>query len=189
MSDDIVNQLTLNFLISKSQLHKLNKKIKDDQAENRRTDKEIYGKRLHQLFEQLLDNNIPSDLLCDVKSGFDYFVDKSIYYFKTQDQNNKLVFEREEIREDIDYDKEEEEEEVEEEEVEEEEDEEDEKEDEKEDEDQQTQTEPSVKIQSLPLDWFQSVRQNYKQNHIIPRTKDVIIVGGSPTFRDSKKKI
>ena len=26
MSDDLVNQLTLNFLISKSQLHKLNKK-------------------------------------------------------------------------------------------------------------------------------------------------------------------
>ena len=184
MSDDIVNQLTLNFLINKSKLHKLNKKIKDDQAENRRTDKEIYGKRLHQLFEQLLDNNIPSDLLCDVKSGFDYFVDKSIYYFKTQDQNNKLVFEREEIREDIDYDKEEEEEEVEEEDEKE-----DEKEYDKEDEDQQTQTDPSVKIQSLPLDWFQSVRQNYKQNHIIPRTKDVIIVGGSPTFRDSKKKI
>ena len=29
MSDDLVNQLTLNFLISKQQLQKLNKKTKD----------------------------------------------------------------------------------------------------------------------------------------------------------------
>ena len=27
-------------------------------------------------------------------------------------------------------------------------------------------------IQKLPLDWFQNVRQNYKKNNIIPRTKD-----------------
>ena len=29
MSNDIVNQMTLNFLISKTQLQKLNKKVKD----------------------------------------------------------------------------------------------------------------------------------------------------------------
>ena len=32
MSDDLVNQITLNFLISKSQLHKLNNKIKQKEA-------------------------------------------------------------------------------------------------------------------------------------------------------------
>jgi hypothetical protein len=42
-------------------------------------------------------------------------------------------------------------------------------------------------IQKLPLDWFQNVRQNYKKNQIMPRTKKPTIV--EPTFRDLKKKI
>ena len=44
-------------------------------------------------------------------------------------------------------------------------------------------------IQQLPLDWFQSVRQNYKLNKVIPRKKDVIIGEAfDSSFRDEKRK-
>ena len=42
MSDDLVNQITLNFLISKQQLQKLNKKIKQKEEDKMKTDMEIY---------------------------------------------------------------------------------------------------------------------------------------------------
>jgi hypothetical protein len=29
-------------------------------------------------------------------------------------------------------------------------------------------------IHKLPLDWFNTTRQNYKQNQIIPRKKEII---------------
>ena len=41
MSDNLVNQITLNFLISKQQLHKLNKKIKQKEEDRMKTDMEI----------------------------------------------------------------------------------------------------------------------------------------------------
>jgi hypothetical protein len=109
MADDIVNQLTLNFLISKSQLQKLNKKIKDDVDENRKTDKEIYEVRIKKLFSDLLVNEPPDDLLHDVKIGFDHFLDKCIYYLKAHDNNKILEKERshEIIHDDIDFEKEE----------------------------------------------------------------------------------
>ncbi len=117
MSDDLVNQLTLNFLINKEQLQKLNKKMKESTDLNRRTDREIYGERIQKLFSDLLVNNQPDDLLVDVKTGFDFFVDKAIYYFKAKDNHELLELERETseefnrynpnvIHDDIDYDKE-----------------------------------------------------------------------------------
>ena len=42
-------------------------------------------------------------------------------------------------------------------------------------------------IQKLPLNWFQNVRQNYKQNNIIPRKKEATI--REQAFSDVKKKI
>jgi hypothetical protein len=233
MSDDLVNQLTLNFLISKNQLQKLNKRLKDDTEQHRKTDKEIYGERIKELFSDLLVNKIPSDLLIDVKTSFDCFVDKCVYYFKVHDNNEVLEQERNanvDIHDDIDFEKEERAIEL---------------GNYKErdnsynsdnsdnsdsttnsgDDDnvdpidytniidsKQEQVTPkkvaqsgfsndstvspryykkkqgAAETQQLPLDWFQSVRQNYKQNHIIPRTKDVIINGHNSPFREEKKK-
>lgn len=118
MSDDLVNQLTLNFLISKNQLQKLNKKIRETTDTNRRTDKEVYGDRITKLFQDLLVNQQPEDLLGDVKTGFDLFIDKAIYYFKAKDNHELLENERSsehnydehnhrEIQDDIDFEKEE----------------------------------------------------------------------------------
>ena len=114
MSDDFINQLTLNFLISKNQLNKLNKKVKENTETTRKSDKEIYGQRITQLFNDLLVNEPPEILLQEVKTGFDYFIDKSIYYFKALDNNELLEKERADdypsdniIHDDIDYEKEE----------------------------------------------------------------------------------
>jgi hypothetical protein len=111
MSEELVNQLTLNFLISKNQLQKLNKKLKENTEIKRRSDKEIYCERIQELFSNLLVNQPPEDLLQDVKTGFDFFIDKSIYYFKAKDNNELLEKERTEqdiiIQDDIDFEKEE----------------------------------------------------------------------------------
>ena len=178
-----VNQLTLNFLISKNQLQKLNKlKLKEDISEL-----EYDKKRIYKLFNQLLNNDKPDDLLEDVKTCFDAFIEKSTYYLEIHDKNETIQNERnddikndikndinddinfeeeEDINDDINFEDEEEEEEEEEEEV----------------------IKPYIKyskkntmsngvedIHKLPVDWFNSARQNYKINQIIPRKKEIII--------------
>ena len=105
-SNNLVNQLTLNFLISKGQLQKLNKKV----IEVDKTD--IYRQRIKELFNNLMNNEAPSDLLSDVRVAFGSFLNKSIYYFETHDRNKQLEKERikdtdGDIKDDIDYDKDE----------------------------------------------------------------------------------
>ena len=82
MSDDLVNQITLNFLISKSQLHKLNNKIKQKEQETMKSDKEIYKDQINELFTKCLNDEFPNDLLQDVRNSFTYFIEKSVYYLK-----------------------------------------------------------------------------------------------------------
>jgi len=109
MSDELVNQLTLNFLISKHQLQKLNKKIKEDIKEDKMNEIKLWSYRLKLLFNDLLVNTPPDDLLIDVKNAFDIFVEKSIYYFKAHDNTIALENERNSndiIHDDIDYEKE-----------------------------------------------------------------------------------
>jgi len=47
-------------------------------------------------------------------------------------------------------------------------------------------------IQKLPLDWFNTTRQNYKINQIIPRKKEIIIDNSNTSKHNltyQKKKI
>ena len=82
MSDDLVNQITLNYLISKSQLQKLNNKIKQKEQDAMKTDKEIYKEQINELFTKCLNDEFPDDLLQDVRNSFTYFIEKSVYYLK-----------------------------------------------------------------------------------------------------------
>ena len=116
MSEDLVNQLTLSFLISKKQLQKLNKRLKETTETSRMSDKEIYNERIKNLFNDLLVDKPPTNLLQEVQTGFDFFLDKCIYYFKASDNNELLEKERTNINDeqshdiihdDIDYEKEE----------------------------------------------------------------------------------
>ena len=169
-----VNQLTLNFLISKNQLQKLNKLKQKEEVLEPEYDK----KRIYELFNQLLNNDKPDDLLEDVKTCFDAFIEKSAYYLEIHDKNETIQNERNvnDIKDDIDFEEEEDEE-----------DEEDIKDIDFEEEDEEV-IKPYVKyskkktasngvedIHKLPVDWFNSARQNYKINQIIPRKKEIII--------------
>jgi hypothetical protein len=88
MSDDLVNQITLNFLISKQQLQKLNKKIKQKEEDKMKTDMEIYKENFVELFNKMVNDDFPDDLLEDVKYSYTYFVEKSIYYLKMRATTN-----------------------------------------------------------------------------------------------------
>jgi len=110
MSYDLVNQLTLNFLISKKQLQKLNKKVKETSDQRKIRETQEYSDRIKTLFYDLLVSQPPDDLLFEVKTAFDTFIEKSIYYFKAHDNSEDLEKERTQIllrNEDIDYEKEE----------------------------------------------------------------------------------
>jgi hypothetical protein len=190
MSEDYVNQLTLNFLISKSQLEKLNKKRNNDKQTGLQIDKTKFREPVLELFNRLFDDDAPTDLLHDVRDSFDLFITKSIYYLKIREQDalkeDELVEdldtvleqedEADELVEDLDLD-----------------------DDEQDDEldldldDVPVDEEPIVtkvykkrppktkltpgseSIQKLPLDWFNNTRQNYKMTQILPRKKEIII--------------
>jgi len=177
-----VNQLTLNFLISKNQLQKLNKLKQKEEVLEQEYDK----KRICELFNQLLNNDKPDDLLEDVKTCFDAFIEKSIYYLEIHDknetiQNERNINDKHEINEDIDFEDEED--------IKDDidfEDEEDIKDDEEDEEEvvikpyvkcskKKTMSNGVEDIHKLPVDWFNSARQNYKINQIIPRKKEIII--------------
>ena len=221
MSDDLVNQLTLNFLISKNQLQKLNKKVKENSDQIKVKEIQKYRKRIITLFNNLLDCQPPDDLLFEVKLSCDTFIDKSIYYFKAHDNSIQLENERlnqDAIHDDIDFEKEGNDNEPEctkEENITDEKEDDDDTEgtgdddgydaegteDDENDEQKSTNNNIIVKnkytnsshsigvddIQKLPLNWFQNVRQNYKQNNIINKKKEVTI--SEQAFRDVKKKI
>ena len=186
-----VNELTLNFLISKTQLHKLNKLKQKDLVSEPTYDKD----RIYQLFNQLLNNNKPDDLLEDVKVCFDAFVEKSIYYLEIHDKNENIQNERtgkfvntieEDINDDDDDDDEDDDDDIN-------------YDQENEDILEEYFEEPIIKptkklntkyskktvskgvedIHKLPLDWFNTTRQNYKINQIIPRKKEIIIDNSS----------
>ena len=174
MTDDFVNQLTLNCLISKQQLQKLNKKTKENIGEQKLKEIQEYSDRIKDLFQDLLVCQSPADLLFEVKVAFDTFLDKSIYYFKARDNSENLEKERHgEIQDDIDFEKEEREmangnyteneEEI--------------------PEDNMivmpkckltTKSKGVEDIQQLPLDWFQNVRHNYRLNKIISSSEKKI---------------
>ena len=209
MSDDLVNQITLNFLISKQQLQKLNKKIKQKEEDKMKTDMEIYKDQVVDLFFKMINDELPDDLLEDVKHSYTYFVDKSIYYLKMKESSNTEFIEADKEDEDATVASLEEDEDATVASLE-------------DDEDTklsntnkgsifETQIEPKMEtrykkfantkskgvddIQQLPLDWFSKVRQTYKQNQIIPRHKDKkndnekdVVIESPTNYKNTEKK-
>ena len=206
MSDDLVNQITLNFLISKQQLQKLNKRIKQKEEDKMKTDMEIYKDKFVELFLKMTNNELPSDLLEDVNHSYNYFVEKAIYYLKMKESSESTLEKEEDANEIVEEDLEEESRESETEDLEDLED--------LEEEGLKIKTSPiaAIKetrykkftntkskgvddIQQLPLDWFSKVRQTYKQNQIIPRHKDKkndnekdVVIESPTNYKNTEKK-
>ena len=89
MSQAFVDQVTLDCLLNKSMFnaHVKNKKAHSINKEERK----FYKKRIYNLFKEMLMNKTePDDLLPDVKYAYDNFLNASINYFKTIDNNDLL---------------------------------------------------------------------------------------------------
>ena len=86
MSQAYINQLTINCLVNKEMINKHvdKKKLKKEQKEEIK----FYRKRTYNLFKEIINGTPPEDLLPDVKYAYDNFVNASIHYFKTIDNND-----------------------------------------------------------------------------------------------------
>lgn len=90
MSEELVNQITLNYLMNKTQYEKYiaNKTSKTLVNEE---EKKTYRKRIYALTKELLLNkDEPTDLSPDVKSCFDQYMKSCIHYFKILDSHTML---------------------------------------------------------------------------------------------------
>ena len=89
MSQAFVDQVTLDCLLNKSLF---NNQVKNKKAQSvNKEDKKFYKKRIYNLFKEILINKSePEDLLPDVKYTYDNFINASINYFKTIDNNDLL---------------------------------------------------------------------------------------------------
>jgi hypothetical protein len=85
MSEEFVNQVTLEYLVNKE----YNLTIKPGNNVNKK-DKKFYRKRVFNLTKELLSNEEPSDLLPDVKKAFDNYMNHCINYFKAIDCSDIL---------------------------------------------------------------------------------------------------
>lgn len=87
MTQEYINQITLDCLLNKEQLN--NHISKELSKSINKKDKKFYRKRIFDLTKSLLINkDIPSDLFPDVKYSFDNYVKTCIQYFKAIDNND-----------------------------------------------------------------------------------------------------
>jgi len=83
MSDSLINQITIDYLINKDLYAKcVNKQVI---KENNKKDKRFYRKRISSLIKELLLGESPANVTPDVKYAFDNFAKTCIQYFKMID--------------------------------------------------------------------------------------------------------
>ena len=89
MSQAFVDQVTLDCLLNKSLF---NNQVKHKKAQSvNKEEKKFYKKRIYNLFKEILINKSePENLFPDVKYAYDNFINSSINYFKTIDNNDLL---------------------------------------------------------------------------------------------------
>jgi hypothetical protein len=87
MSENLINQITLDCLINREQYNKyMESKVSN---KNTRKDKKFYKKRIYYLTKELLLNKEePPNVFPDVKLNFNNFVNSCIQYFKSIDNND-----------------------------------------------------------------------------------------------------
>jgi len=86
----ILNDITLQFLISKEQLQKLNQKRNTEPDTSKVSQQSVHEDKIKELFHNLLVNEAPDDLTYELRNIFDLFVDKCIAYFEDKEQEKEL---------------------------------------------------------------------------------------------------
>jgi hypothetical protein len=85
MSIDIVNQITIDCLLNKAIY---NNHFRSKKNQQKIEDIKFYKKRTLNLFKDIISDNIPENLLLDVKYAYDNFINSTVQYFKTIDKND-----------------------------------------------------------------------------------------------------
>jgi hypothetical protein len=86
MSESLINQITIDYLINKDLYAKyVNKPILH---ENNKKDKRFYRKRISSLMKELLLGETPPNITPDIHFAFDYFAKTCIQYFKMIDSTD-----------------------------------------------------------------------------------------------------
>jgi hypothetical protein len=86
MSENFINQVTLDYLINREQY---NKHVENKNTKNvNKKDKKFYRKRVFQLTKDLLSKEEPNNLFPDVRYAFDNYVNMCVQYFKAIDNND-----------------------------------------------------------------------------------------------------
>jgi len=86
MSESLINQITLDYLINKDLYAKC--VTKQVVHENTKKDKRFYRKRISSLIKELLLGESPENVTPDVKYAFDNFAKTCIQYFKMIDSTD-----------------------------------------------------------------------------------------------------
>jgi hypothetical protein len=82
MSNSFITQVTIDCLINRKHLRN-NKSNEINKEESK-----FYRKRAYNLFKELINNSPPEYLSPDVKYAYDKFINNSIQYFKSIDNND-----------------------------------------------------------------------------------------------------
>lgn len=86
MSEDLINQITLDCLLNKK-MYGFNVRSKKTKKLNKEEIK-FYRKRIFNLFKDMITGSVKEDILPDVKIAYDNFIDSTVQYFKTIDNND-----------------------------------------------------------------------------------------------------
>ena len=93
MSDELISDLTLEFLMNRNQYaryikSKNNNSISNTNNMTNKKDKKFYKRRIFDLTKQLLNNETPENMLPDVVVAFDSYIKICINYFKVLDKTD-----------------------------------------------------------------------------------------------------
>lgn len=87
---DLVSEMTLEYLMNKTQYAKYCQRKEPNKLENNKKDKKFYRKRIHDLTKQLMNNETPDFLLPDVLFSFELYVRSCVQHFKILDKADIL---------------------------------------------------------------------------------------------------
>lgn len=95
MSEAFVNQVTLDCLLNKQMY---NSQIKSKRSKQiNKEERKFYRKRSFNLFKELINGNQPENLSPDIKYAYDNFINTTIQYFKTIDNNDIIQSEYKDV--------------------------------------------------------------------------------------------
>jgi hypothetical protein len=95
MSQSLINQITLDYLLNKEKMG--SHVIKQREKQISKADLKFNRKRIIDLFEDLITNNPPEDLSPDVNYAYHTFIKYAIDYFKVVDNDDLLQEEYKDI--------------------------------------------------------------------------------------------